>query len=356
MKKILSLLAIIVLLLFSACAKKPVEMPDIPDVDTQISEQDKDKTPTDTPLMYEEFEYKITTTDYETLYYMPREQVSKEFLSALALGRTDLLHLYMQYDSENIYGKAKFEFRLAKSPDEIRYMGYHGKVRMTVSESETDVFPNGMYDYTLFIWESNGTPVAYFGPTERLSDFLDEKVPDLNTDSALYHSHKFVESLMHDFEADLSIESIKEPTNILNSLYHTIIHTFTANGKDYVGRATLEEFKGYIRDRFGYTDKETLDWFADKFVTDTRTVLGEDGVYSFDCSHGYSSHMYELTGVEKEGALNRLTYTFYADSAHMLPCITKTFVFEENGENDIMTLVDIENVTLNDLTAIRYQI
>lgn len=356
MKKILILLVISTLLILSGCTENLVEAPDNLDVDTSMSEQNKEKAPTDTSLVYEEFEYKITATDYETLCYLPSEQVSKEFLSALALGRTDLLHLYMQYDSEDVYGKAKFEFRLAKANEKIEYMGYHGKVRMTVSESQTDIFPNGEYDYTLLVWESNGTPVAYFGPTERLGGFLGEKVPDLKKDSALYHSHKFVESLMHDFAADVSIELLKDQVNSFNAIYHTAIHTFTANGTNYVGRATPEEFAGYIRDRFGYNDREILDWFADRFVTDDRTFPGEDGIYSFECSHGYSSHIYDLTSVEKVGALYNLTYTFYADSVYMVPCITKTFVFEENGDNDIMTLVDIKNEFLNPLTAIRYQI
>ncbi|MBR6632842.1 MAG: lipoprotein [Clostridia bacterium] len=180
MKKILFVL--LATLLLTSCSQKSVDTPDLPDVDTPIVEIEQDETPQDKPLVFEDFEYRITARDDESLHALSPEDMGKEFLSALALGETDLLYLYMQYYSAEEYGKAKFDFKVAEVTDKIDYayidyIGYHASVKVTISESETDVFPDGEYDYTLLVWEDNSTPIDYFGPTERLGDFIGEKVP-----------------------------------------------------------------------------------------------------------------------------------------------------------------------------------
>ncbi len=355
MRKIL-LLLILSAFILSACTKTPLDPSAVTDNDEKtpqennesVLEESNNETEDKLPISmtYEAFEYIITAKDHTSVLNLSPDEKAKEFLSILALGQTELIQNYFQCASTEEYAKAKFDFKIAKSNIESKYDRY--EVKTAVTDSTTDNFQNGEYDYTLILIDDISSQVGYFGPTERVNAFLGENIPDGKENPALKKSQMFVEDLMKDFNVDLTIEMLKDPDESFKKIYHTVIHSMLSG--------TFEEYKQYLYDRLGYTNEDILNAFENELKNDTLVSKDENGMFNVYCGHGYSKLIYDLSEIEREGGTNRLTYTFYADSAHMIPCVKKTFVFEENKYNDIMLLTDIETVLLSELKAIRYMI
>ncbi len=350
MKKLFFILILLTMLL-SSCTNKPINTPNdkivtpemVESTDKQEPEMPSNEQSTDE---YESFEYKITARDYEAVMYLSQEEKAKEFLSVLALGETDLIRNYFQFDSAEEYTKAKYDFKICKSNIDSKYDCWN--VKMTVTESTSEYILDGQYDYTLIMIDDISSQVGYFGPTERVNIFLDANKPNYKTEVTLSKTNLFIENLLKDFNTDLTIKTFKNPYENLNKIYHLMIHDNLSG--------TLEEYKQYLHDRFGYTDDEILNAFENELVNNNRVQQDENGIFNTNCAHGYSRLIYELTEIKKNNGTYRFTYTFYADSAYIIPSVKKTFVFEGNKHNDIMLLTDIETITLSDLKAIRYMI
>ena len=122
--------------------------------------------------------------------------------------------------------------------------------------------------------------------------------------------------------------------------------------KDFVFTTTLEEFKEYISQRFGYTDESTLKKFADTLSKKLYATLNADGTYTVSCGHGSASLMYDLTNIRRIDNLHVFSYTFYADSTRTIPVKEVQFTFAENKDSDVMTLRHIKEAKLNNLNQV----
>ena len=79
MKKLLFITLLSALLLIS-CSEKPNETPELPQENTpseSITEEFPDKTPEE-PSRYEEFEYKVTARDYESVRSLSYEEMARD--------------------------------------------------------------------------------------------------------------------------------------------------------------------------------------------------------------------------------------------------------------------------------------
>lgn len=364
-------------LLLISCAK---EIPDFketdiktPVIDETIGEENEEITE-EVPFE-EKFEYKITKREWMKIRNsLSHKEKAQEFMSAIHLGDREILEIYMQGDTIDELLKIKADFVITgektfveyfdedlrdmvavenddtegheKYKDEHPFDCYLGEILMTVSESESDIFPVGVYEYTIKITDSGTIFVDYFGPRDRYEIFEGSMIPPI-TDTAHFKNHRFLRDF---FSCNTTTydKSIDPVTNLGNVL-HIAVHALMSLEEDFVFETTLDEFKEYIRLRFGYTDEGTLEKFADTLSKKWYATLNDDGSYSVSCGHGSAALMYDLTRIKTDGVFHTYFYTFYADSAHTVPVKEVHFTFEENKDSDIMTLRLIKEATLNDL-------
>lgn len=348
-------------ILLVSCAK---ETPDIEEVDVKE------------PLIKEEFEYKISAREWSDVYELSNKDKAKEFLSAIHFGDREVLELYMQGDTIDELLKIKADFKIESERTFIEYFDtllktkiavnnddkesqekykdfpsfdcYLAEILMTVKESESEVFPVGNYEYTLKITDSSSVFVNYFGPSDRYEIFEGSSIPQA-THIALYKNYKFLENFLC-YNWTASDSELLDPIANFDSLLHIAVHTLMAENENFIFTTTLDDFKEYIRLRYGYTDEGTLDKFANTLLKKSYISKNDDGSYSGSCAHGYSSLMYDLTDIRKVDNLYVYSYTFYADSAHTVPVRQMQFTFEENKDSEIMTIRNIKAAKLNDLS------
>ncbi len=376
----LTFLILTLLVLLISCAK---ELPDFEETDVkepiiqeEIAEEILDEPVVDAPA--KEISSEITAKTWDEAHSLSHKDKANEFLTAIKLGYKEILELYMSGDDtieELLKIKADFTVKSEKSFIEYydkniktrldiieedaegheKYEGfphfdcYVAEVVMRVSESESEFFPVGEYDYTIKTSNSSFCLVEYFGPSDRYEIYEGSEVPDI-ADSALYKNHRFVENYLHDTTAYAS-EAL-DPIANFDSLLHITVHTLMAQNEDFIFTTTLDDFKEYISLRFGYTDEGTLDKFANTLLKKSYISKNDDGSYSGSCAHGYSSLMYDVTSIQSNGTLHTYLYTFYADSAHTVPVREMQFTFEENKDSDVMTLRNIKAAKLSNLNLV----
>lgn len=371
------LIVALTLLLLTSCNDKPFKEKDETADTTKISEaiteeikvEEKKEQPFDG-----EFECNITAKSWDEAYELSNKEKAMEFLSAICLKDRKVLEIYMSGDTVDELLKINADFTLVSEKEAVIYYNdqkktkvtidkddaeghekykdqhafdcYIAEVIMTVSNSHSDIFPVGIYEYTLKTTHSGFLFVNYFGPTERFEIFEGSEIPD-EGDSALYSNYKFIEEFFR--FSNKRLEESLDPNENFDGILHVAVHSLMSMNDDFVFTTTLEEFKEYISLRFGYTDEGTLDRFANALSKKSYMALNDDGSYTGCCAHGYSTLMNDLTSVTRMENLHNFTYTTYADSAHMVPVNEIRFTFEENKDSDVMTLRHIKSAKLNDL-------
>ncbi len=346
MKKLLYS-ALILLFLLTSCT--PKETPPKTDGENISENENPVNDETLEPVIYNEFEYKVTTIDWTDLDRLSPEEKAREFLSAICLSDSDVLSMYMQGDTIQELIKVKADAKIADGKEiteyygEYPYKGYETKVLFEITESGSDLFPVGTYEYILKIMDTSVLSVEYFGASDRYGVNI---IPDKQTSPALYDTYAFIDEIFHYNAADLSNAALDVDLHF-DSLFHIAIHSLMALHEDYIFKTTLDEFKEYISLRYGYTDNAVLQRFADKLTRVTYASVDENGVYTGSCAHGYSSIIRELKSIEEKDGLVVFSYTMFADSAQMLPCEEVSFTLRKNENNDLMTLVDIKSEKLN---------
>ena len=375
----LTFLILTLLVLLISCTK---ELPDFeetvvkePIIREEIAEEIPDEPVVEAPV--KEISSEITAKTWDEAHSLSHKDKANEFLTAIKLGYKDILKLYMSGDDtieELLKIKADFTVKSEKSFIEYydkniktrldiieenaegheKYEGfphfdcYVAEVVMRVSESESEFFPVGEYDYTIKTSNSSFCLVEYFGPSDRYEIYEGSEIPDI-ADSALYKNHKFVENYLHDTTAYGS-EAL-DPSINSDTILHVVIHTLMEE-TDYILNITRSEFKEYLTLRFGYTDEEILDSFVTALSKKTYIKVNDDGSYVGACGHGYSSFMKDLTSIKRNGNLHTYSYTFYADSTHTIPTREMQFTFEENKDSDVMTLRNIKAAKLRNLNLV----
>lgn len=357
MKKLL-LITLLTALLLSSCKDKPAKTPEPPVTDTpseSITEDIPEETPSDTPDIpssYEEFEYKITAKDYESVHNLSYEEMAKEFLSAICLGDREALEIYMQGETVDELMKLDAEVIIkngrvvSKSYGDYPVDEYLLDVRMIISKSKSSLLSIGIHDYVLNLSTAGMYPVQYFGSPEGFDAFNESEVPSNATSPALYNAYLLTKEIFRNYGIPSSLPDFKAS---FNSVMHTAVHTRMAMNEEFIFTTTLGEFKDFVSLQFGYTDEVLLQDFANELAKAPYAEADENGVYSVCCAHGYSSLMCDLTSVEMKDGKHVFTYAVFADSTHTLKCREVKFIFEENKDSDIMTLVEIGSRELNSL-------
>lgn len=340
--------------------KPPADTPNVT-VDPVIPEEETE-LPEEPQPQFTSFEYAITARDYEAVYSeLSNEQMTREFLSAICLKDLEVLQLYMQGDTTEELMKINADVKIDGGKTVTEYFdgrpfdGIETRVKLTVSESDSECFPVGEYDYVLLVRKTGAFGVEYFGPEERYPAFQSSAVPEKSSSPALYNAYKFVEEFYRNVRLSLSKDAI-DPNSNFDSLMHLAVHTRMALGEEFTFTTTLEEFKEYVSLQFGYTDEAVLDRFANALSKAPYATVDENGVYTVCCAHGYGSLSYDLTSIELKDGNYVYTYAVYSDSAHTLQCKENVFVFKPNPDSDTMTLVDLGSTSLNDLTQYVFSI
>lgn len=373
----LNLVLLVLVLLLISCAK---EIPDFKETDVKPPVIDKvtgeeEKEEKEEIQFTEEFEYNVTSSSIEEADRLSHKDKAKEFMSAIHLGDREVLEIYMQGDTIDELLKIKADFIITGEKNFVEYYDeslrnmvavenddkeghekykdktpfdcYLAEILMSVSESESDVFPIGVYEYTIKITDSGTIFVDYFGPTERYEIFEGSEIPE-KSHIALFANYKFIENFLR-YNWTASDSELLDPIANFDSLLHITVHTLMAQNEDFIFTTTLDGFKEYISLRFGYTDEATLDKFANTLLKKSYIAQNDDGSYSGSCAHGYSTLMYDLTNIRRIDNLHVYSYTFYADSGHTIPVKEMQFTFEENKDSDVMTLRNIKTAKLNNL-------
>lgn len=366
MKKMLVLLLLSLLLV--SCAKDGTVTPNEPDPIEPPSDVTEvvtpDEIPTETPeeTVYEEFEYAITARDYESIYNeLSHEEMTKEFLSAICLKDIEVLQQYMFGHTVNELTKIKADVMIDGGKTVTEYFngtpfdGLETKVKFIVSQSNSKIFPVGVYDYILFVRKTGAFGVEYFGPAERYSAFQNAVVPEEISSPVLYNTYKFIEEYYRNIPLT-SFDEALDPNVSFDSIMHLAVHTRMALGEDYVFTTTLEQFKEYISLQFGYTDEVLLQRFANALSKAPYATADENGVYTVCCAHGHGSLANDLISIERKDGRYTFTYAIFSDSAHTVQCEERVFVFEENKDSDTMTLVDVQTTELNGLSSYVFSI
>lgn len=357
--KLKFLVLVLALLLLTAC-QKPVNAPtpSQPDEPPTVTEPEAPEVP-EVPEIEgaEEFEYAITARDWDDVKKMPLEKQAKEFLSALCLLDREVLEIYMVGDTVDELLKIKADAVISNPTDivvfydEHPYEAYSVDVTMSVRESESDLLPIGIYNYTLRLGEASSIPVEYFGPTERYEIFNGSEIPKKESEPVLYNTYVFIQNFYRNNEEKLGNEAINPETQFENVL-HLAVHALMEMEDDYIFETTLSEFKEYMRLRFGYTDEAVLNRFANALSKKVYATDKGNGVYAVCCAHGYGSLMYDLMKLERNDTQYSFYFDIFADSAHTVKCAETVFTFEENKDSDVMTLIDIQYKTINDLSPV----
>lgn len=370
----LTFILLTLLLLFVSCTK---DTPDFKEVDVKEPPVQSEEIVEETKG--EEFEYKVTERDWLKIgNNLSHKEKALEFMSAIHLGDREALELYMQGDTVDELLKIKADFIITSEKNFVeyfddtlktkiivenddkeaqeRYKGfpsfdcYLAEILMTVSESDSEFFPIGVYEYSLKITDSGQIFVDYFGPTERYEIFEGCEIPE-KSHIGLFANYKFIENfLRYNFTA--SDEELLDPVANFDSLLHITVHTLMAQNEDFIFTTTLDDFKEYISLRLGYTDQALLNKFANTLLKKSYISKNDDGSYSGSCAHGYSSLMYDLTDIKSNGTFHTYSYTFYADSAHTIPVKEMQFTFGENESSEVMTLRHLKTAKLNNLNLV----
>lgn len=363
MKKIAFLLILAALLV--SCTKNDV--PDVPsnpddgivqndvigEIDTNNTIPDDDEND-NADSHYRAMDYAVTAREWEDVNALPLEKKATEFLSALCLKDVDTLMCYIQGDSLSELLKADIDAKIGEGKEisvyydgvETSFKAYVLEVRLDVANSKTELFPDGSYYYTLKISE-NSPFVEYFGDRGRYEIFEGTNINA--TDEALYSAYTFAEQVFH--ESNLIAENGFDLDSNFDSIFHAAVHDLMAQNDDFVLKTTLDEFKQYIRLRFGYTDESVIDKFATKLAESSFITVDDAGNYSGSCAHGYSSIIKELSNVTAKDDTAVFTYTLFADTAHTIPCAEVEFMFVKNADSNVMTLGNFEYRALNSLEA-----
>ncbi len=361
-----ALLIVLMAILLVSCQTKPSDitgkpLDDTPSVTVEPSEPDD--VPEETPKAgYTEFEYEISARDYDSIYEnLSNEQMTREFLSAICLSDLEVLQLYMYGDTTEELMKIKADVMIDGGKivteyfDEIPFDGLETKVKFIVSQSESDIFPVGVYDYILYVRKTGAFGVEYFGPAERYAAYQKAYAPDENASPVLYNTYKFVEEFYRNIKLAMSDEAL-DPNVNFDAIMHTAVHTRMALGEDFVFTTTLEEFKEYISLQFGYTDEAVLQKFANALSKAAYATVDENGVYTVCCAHGYGTLSNYLTSIEMKDGQYIFTYAVFSDSSYTVQCREDVFTFEENKDSDTMTIVDVKSTKLNDLAEYVFSI
>ncbi len=368
MKKIAFLL--IAAALLTSCAKNDVsKKPDDGAVHDNIVQNDvanpTDSTPeidnteitpaddTAADEQYQKLDYAITARDWDAVAALPLEVKATEFLSALCQKDEEVLNIYIEGDSIKELLKADIDAKIGEGmPIVVRYanvdtafIAYLQEVRLDVSNSKTELLPDASYYYTLRVSE-NRPFVEYFGGRERYKVFENASIS--SSDEELCSAITFIEQVFH--EKNLIAENSFDVDANFNSIFHAAVHELMSQNEDFVLKTTLDEFKQYIRLRFGYTDESVIDKFASKLTESSFITIDDEGNYSGSCAHGYSSIIKELSSIDETDDTAVFTYTLFADSAHILPCAEVKFTFTKNTDSTVMTLTDFEYNAVNSLS------
>ncbi len=362
-------------LLFVSCAKDTPDI-ELTDIKTPIIENERETTE-DIPLQ-REFQYEVTARSWEEAVELSQKEKAKEFISAICLNDKEALEIYLQGDTVDELSKIKADIEIISEKEFVEYYDillknkvgtviagdqvdeqykglpsfecYLAEIMMSVTESESEFFPIGIYNYTLKISHTGFLFVNYFGPTERYEIFEGSEIPE-STNTALNKSYKFIQDFLRFNSSSVNSDSLNPASNFDNIL-HIAVHTLMSLNENFIFTTTLDEFKEYMSLQFGYTDESTLQKFAKTLSEKSYAELNDDGSYTVCCAHGYSSFMYDLTDIRKVDNLYVYSYTFYADSAHTVPVKEMQFTFVENKDSDIMTLRNIKTANLNSLSHV----
>ncbi len=357
MKK--TLLVVLMALLLVSCKSQQPDSTGEPPVDKQ-PDNAQTVTPNEAPEDvieegYEEFEYKITARDYDSIYEnLSNEQMTREFLSAICLRDLEVLQLYMQGNTTDELMKIKADVMIDGGKVVTEYFGdtpFDGletKVKFIVSESESEVFPVGVYDYVLLARKTGAFGIEYFGPDDGYASFQKAIVPDKSASPVLYNTYKFIEEYYRNFPIATADDVLNTDVNFV-SIMHLAVHTRMALSEDFIFTTTLEEFKEYVSLQFGYTDEAVLNRFANALSNAPYATADENGVYTVCCAHGYGTLSNALVNIEMSDGLYAFTYAIYSDSAYTVQCREDVFIFEENKDSDVMTLIEVQSTTFNDL-------
>ena len=357
MKKLL-LLTLLTALLLTSCNDKPDNTPEPPVKDTpsvSITEDTPKETPSDTPdspSTYEEFEYKVTAKDYDSVRSLSYEEMAKEFLSAICLGDREALAVYMQGETIDELMKLNAEViikngrTVSKSYGDYPVDEYLLDVRMIISKSKSSLFPIGIRDYVLNLSTAGMYPVQYFGSPEGFDAFNGSEIPSKATSPALYNAYLLTNEIFRNYGIPSALPDVKAS---FDRIMHTAVHTRMAMNDDFIFTTTTDAFKEYVSLQFGCTDETLLQDFANELTKAPYATSDENGVYTVCCAHGYSSLTCDLTSVELKDGTHVFTYAVFADSAHTVKCREIKFIFEENKDSEIMTLAGVEARELNSL-------
>lgn len=358
MKKILYLLFVLLIFLVSCTPKEPLDNTTTDNKNYKINNENIEST--DEPFVkFVGFDYEITASDWESIANLSYHEKALNFLSALCLSDENVLSYYLS-GQEVIHEllKVKADALTSGGRTVFTYYGdkpyeeYEIDVFLKINESESTLFPVGEYEYTLRITDASAIFAEYFCPTEDYKLIFSSKINEKNVSSGVYQAYSFAESVFRFNQSKLSASAVLSVEDNFDSLYHIAIHDLMERGENFVFSTTLENFKDYASVRYGITDEQILNRFANRLKNATYAECDENGVYQGSCAHGYSTIIREIIDSAEDDKFVNLTYLLYADSARLVPCAKVEFVFKKNADKDILTLNDVAVMPLNDFEYI----
>ena len=295
------------------------------------------------PVLTDEEKYEIKLKNYEKVSALSASERAEDFLTALTEGNLEKLDVYLYSKGLEELLKADIKAEIVEEAQIVdvkqprfENIGYQAEVRLTVENSETEAFENGVHSYLLLMadFEDVGF-VKFFAPRDKLNLYLKANEPK-DRESIVYKADSIASGLMIFVSPELTEEVMSEASPMF--LGHFLVHSGAVQS-EFI---TKKEFKDVASKTLGIDDEQRLEdisgWLDFKYKE-------ENGVYDVYCGHDIHSVAKALEKVEENEDGCVLTYALYTDFSYIVKVATLTASFTKNADGSI----GIENLEFEKL-------